>query len=276
MKVDPKVILKAIDDKILEGAEDGRRAHLGASLIGGLCERNIFYSFRWAMKREFSARMLRLFDRGHKEEFRFEEWMQSICETFWAVDPRTGDQIRVSDLRGYFGGSMDGVARNPCHYRGDYLVEFKTHSVKSFDKLVLHGVKSSKPEHYTQMQIYLKYQPKLTGALYISIRKNDDELYIEYVERDPEWAEIYVDRAKRILVAVDPPAGHDSASEFNFYCKYFCDYSDLCYKGRAPDPSCRTCAFIELTDDGWWCTKKTELRDLQQQKDGCDQYERGF
>jgi len=276
MKIDPAVILQAIDDKILAGSEDGRRDHLGASLIGGLCERSIFYSFRWAMAKKFSARMLRLFDRGHKEEFRFEEWIRSISEQFWAIDPRTGKQIRVSDLHGYFGGSLDGVCRNPAGYVGDYLTEFKTHSVKSFDKLVMQGVKESKPEHYTQMQIYLKYQPKLTGALYVAIRKNDDEIHIEYIERDPDWAEVFVERAKRILVAIDPPAGHSGFGEFNYHCKYFCDFSELCFRNRAPDKSCRTCAFVELTESGWMCTKTGEIRDSQAQKDGCSDYERGF
>jgi hypothetical protein len=266
----------AIDKAISIENPPELRDHLGASLIGGLCEREIWYSFRWAVKRVFDARMLRLFNRGHREEERFEGWIKAISDNFWSIDPRTGKQIRISDLRGYFGGSLDGVVRNPAGYRGDFLTEFKTHSVKSYEKLVLKGVKVAKPEHYTQMQIYLKYQPKLKGALYFAIQKNDDAIYIEYIERDPEWADIFVDRAKRVILAIEPMQGHNGMSEYHFHCKYFCDYKDVCFGKAAPHVSCRSCAFVALTDDGWKCMKDETMLDSEAQRKGCEKYERGF
>lgn len=54
------------------------RAHLGGSLIGRKCERELYYSFRWFRRPSFAGRMLRLFDRGHKEEFRFVAYLRSI------------------------------------------------------------------------------------------------------------------------------------------------------------------------------------------------------
>lgn len=275
-----KDVLAAIDKKIVANhGEDGRRDHLGASLIGNLCERQIWYSFRWALVRTFSARMLRLFNRGHLEEFRFEEWIEPICDQFWALDPRTNKQIRISDFHGFFGGSLDGVIRNPAGYVGDFLAEFKTHSYKSFDKVVLKGVKDAKPEHYTQMQIYLRYNPKLEGALYFAIRKNDDEIHVEYLERDDEWADFYKDRAARIIQAEEPPAPHDKAGPYNFYCKHFCDFQNICdvAGGRlAPAISCRTCRHISVTEDGWYCGLQNVILDGKAQREGCDEYERGF
>lgn len=54
------------------------RAHLGGSMIGKKCERELFYSFRWFKRPTFDGRMLRLFNRGHKEEFRFVEYLRMI------------------------------------------------------------------------------------------------------------------------------------------------------------------------------------------------------
>ena len=276
MNIDPSVIQKAIDARIIQDNPPEFRDHLGASIIGGLCTREIWYGFRWAKVRKFSARMHRLFQRGHLEEARFEEYIRSISDNFWALDPRTDRQIRVSDLYDYFGGSLDGVVRNPAGYQGDYLVEFKTHSVKSFTKLVMKGVKVAKPEHYTQMQIYLKYNPKLAGALYFAVQKNDDEWHIEYIERDPEWADKYVTRAKEIILAIEPPRGHDGASEYNFHCKHFCDYFSVCFENAAPHTSCRSCSNVSLTEQGWYCNLTSTLLDSQAQRAACSKYQRGF
>lgn len=57
------------------------RSHLGASVLGVDCDRERWYTYRWATKRDFEGRMLRLFDRGHKEEHRFVTWLRLIgCE----------------------------------------------------------------------------------------------------------------------------------------------------------------------------------------------------
>lgn len=67
-----------IDSHWKDNQEDGRRRHLGGSLIGRKCERELWYSFRWATITRHTGRLLRLFDRGHKEEFRFVEYLRQI------------------------------------------------------------------------------------------------------------------------------------------------------------------------------------------------------
>lgn len=267
----------AIDEKIEEDQEDGLRSHLGASLIGGPCAREVWYSFRWAEKQIHTARMLRLFARGHEEEFRFEKWIGDVADKIWTTDPSTGEQIRISDFEGHFGGSLDGVISNPAGIEGNFLAEFKTHSEKSYKKLLLSGVKSSKPQHYVQMQIYLHYKPKLKGAFYFAINKNDDSLYVEYVERDPECAEKYIKVAADTLQAYEPPARMEGAGPFNFYCKAFCDYSDVCHNNKEPHKSCRSCAHWVLGESkSTYCTLHDKYLSVEEQKLGCDKYERQF
>jgi len=58
--------------------EDPFRAHLGGSIIGRKCERELYYSFHWFRRPTFKGRLLRLFDRGHKEEFSFLALLRGI------------------------------------------------------------------------------------------------------------------------------------------------------------------------------------------------------
>jgi hypothetical protein len=62
---------RAVDEYCKENQEDGRREHLGASVIGRKCHRELWYSYRWADIIVHEGRMVRLFERGHLEEYRF-------------------------------------------------------------------------------------------------------------------------------------------------------------------------------------------------------------
>ena len=69
-------IIKEIDDLLVEDNSRYRSRTVGASSIGHKCERYLWYQFRWFFREKFNGRMLRLFDRGHREEARFNEWLE--------------------------------------------------------------------------------------------------------------------------------------------------------------------------------------------------------
>ena len=64
----PKNTVATLIDQWWEQQEEAPRPHLGASLLGHPCERWLWLSFRWAVRERFSGRMLRLFNRGQREE----------------------------------------------------------------------------------------------------------------------------------------------------------------------------------------------------------------
>ena len=133
---------------------DGFRSHLGASLIGKECERALWYDFRWTTRSKHPGRLLRLFETGQLEEARLVRNLRRTGATVLEVDPETGRQIRVQAHGGHFGGSLDGVAINLLEApRTWHVLEFKTHSNKSFGDLVAKKVRESKPQHFAQMQI---------------------------------------------------------------------------------------------------------------------------
>lgn len=85
-----KAIATEIEDNVNEYCRieynDGHRNHLGASIIGRECTRQLWYIFRWVKEAEFDGRMQRLFNRGHKEEARFIEWLEAIGCEVWSDD----------------------------------------------------------------------------------------------------------------------------------------------------------------------------------------------
>ncbi len=202
----PTPTLSAIYAAYEASRDDGFRDHLGASLIGKSCERALWYDFRWVTRARFPGRILRLFETGQLEEARLVRNLRATGATVLEVDPESGRQWRVEAHGGHFGGSLDAVAiglrEAPKTW---HVVEFKTHSAKSFRDLGAKGVAVSKPQHWAQMQIYM-YLTGLDRALYVAVCKDTDALHVERVHADRAAAERLLDRARRVIEAKRPPS----------------------------------------------------------------------
>ncbi|MEG3640651.1 oxidoreductase [Magnetococcus sp. PR-3] len=258
-------------------AGDGFRPHLGASIIGDDCERAAWLSFRWATLENKGGRMLRLLDRGQREEAVIVADLKRIGVDVREVDA-TGNQYRVEAHNGHFGGSMDGVGhRLPEMGRDWFLLEFKTSNDKNFKKLVKDGVRKAKPEHYAQMQVYMKLGG-LTKALYVVVNKNDDTLYTEVVELDEAHADYQISKARDVIVAMEPPPRLHLDPTW-YRCKHLCKHHGVCHSVAVPVPTCRSCTWgspmLDGHHQGWQCMRNSHspvLLDLQQQKHGCEQH----
>jgi hypothetical protein len=254
------------------GADEGFRNHLGASLIGKSCARDIWYGFRWARKPKFSGRILRLFNRGHLEEARFIALLLTIGVQVLQQDAK-GNQFRVSYFGGLFGGSGDGVGYGipdfPANTYG--LLEFKTHSKKSFDKLVAKGVREAKPEHYAQMQVYLRGMG-LGIAMYGAVCKDDDSLHLEIIHLDPTMGEQMVQRARNIIMLREAPKRINESPSW-YECK-FCENKLLCHGNAEPERNCRTChsVVIDAEHGSWVCGQTGEVLSKEQQLAACEHY----
>lgn len=251
----------AIDSYHEANQEDGRRAHLGASIIGRSCSRALWYTFRWARSPRHKGRLLRLFRRGHEEEPRMINDLRDVGVEVHCVEPDTGKQFRVSEVGGHFGGSMDGCALG-IHEAPKtwHVLEFKTSGDKPFQKLKKQGVLAAKPEHYAQMQVYM-HLTGMTRAFYMAVNKNDDELYTERVKYDAEFAIRVVEKARRIITAQQPLERIGGPDWYE--CKW-CDYYDICHDTNLPERNCRTClsSTPELDGDGRWsCERGNDMGD---------------
>ena len=232
------------------------RGHLGASLLGRECMRELWYSFHWSVHKRFEGRMVRLFNRGHLEEPRMVALLKMIGCTVWQFD-QNGKQFRVSGYKNHSGGGIDAVIQGcPDLPPGtNALGEFKTHNSKSFEKLKQTGVLNAKWEHFVQMQTYMG-KLELPYALYLAVNKDNDDLYGEIVQFDKTVFDRYQERAVTIVDAKSPPPKIMSASASWHKCK-MCDYNGICNRNETPAINCRTCEFCEIGDNGTWHCQKT-------------------
>lgn len=256
-----KRILEEIDEYCVRTYDGGHRSHLGASLIGRECKRYLWYVFRWCLHEKTTGRQQRLFNRGHREEARFIEWLEGIGFKVWFENRDEGPnekgeypQYRISDVMGHFGGSLDGIAILPERYgiAEPVLLEFKTNGTGAgFNKLADDGMPIAKPEHFAQTSTYGK-KYNFRYCVYLNINKNDDSLHIEVVKLNHNLGEQMIMKAEQIIMSQTAPARLSDNPTFH-KCGY-CHMKEVCHKGAVVEVNCRSCAFarpVENTE--WFC-----------------------
>ena len=248
--------VRAVWDK--KNEENGHRKHLGASLIGRECERQLFYVFRWAQKPHFDGRVLRLFRRGQEEEQWFTDDLRAIGCDVRDTTP-DGNQWRFEHWGGHFGGDCDGIISSgvPEAPKSPHIAEYKTHGNKSFQDLEKNGVEKSKPEHVAQMQTYMglsgmvwSSQYQIKRALYCAVNKDNDELHFERIKFDKEVFTDILNKAHRIIFTDKAPDRITDNPQY-YACKW-CDFYEICHKRKFPEVNCRTCAHSTPKEDGTW------------------------
>ena len=249
---------------------DGFRDHLGASLIGKRCARALWYDFRWATPARHSGRILRLFETGQLEEARLVRDLRTTGATVLEVDPETGRQFRVEAHGGHFGGSLDGVALGLLEAPETWhILEFKTHSAKSFAELVAKGIVRAKPQHAAQMQVYM-HLTGITRALYVAVCKDTDALHIERIPADPAEGERLLEKARRIIHTQHPP-GRISEDPTWFECR-MCPHHGPCHGADAAAVTCRSCLHATPVAGGWHCARHDRMLSAEAQRRACPRH----
>ena len=256
-----KRILEEIDEYCVRTYDGGHRSHLGASLIGRECKRYLWYVFRWCLHEKTTGRQQRLFNRGHREEARFIEWLEGIGFKVWFENRDEGPnekgefpQYRISDVMGHFGGSLDGIAVLPERYgiAEPVLLEFKTNGTGAgFNKLADDGMPIAKPEHFAQTSTYGK-KYNFRYCVYLNINKNDDSLHVEVVKLNHSLGEQMIMKAEQIIMSQTAPARLSDNPTFH-KCGY-CHMKEVCHKGAVVEVNCRSCAFARPVENAeWFC-----------------------
>ena len=253
-------IRAALDTASVELLDDGPRSHMGASEIGEKCERYLWYKFRWVVIEKWKPRMLRLVNRGHREEPFLIELLEQAGFEVHGTDPATGEQFRFSACEGHFGGSCDGIARLradselgkqfPQWLGVPLLVEFKTKCTgRGFENLCTSGVRVAEPKHFAQRNVY-GAAFGLDKTIYVSVNKNDDDLYVEFDDVDRDAGARLVDKANAIIHSPTPPARlHEQPEHYD--CKY-CPAKAVCFDGAAFEHNCRSCSHCTPVADAQW------------------------
>lgn len=246
-----------------------RLSRLGASGIGDECVRSIWYDWRGFYNDSFKGRILRLFQTGHLQEARIVQDLKDAGLEVWEVDADTGQQWVYTAASGHFVCKPDGVVRGvPGAEKTPHLLEIKTTNANGYKELSSRGVKVAKPEHYYQMQSGM-WLARLKRALYVALRKDDEQYYIERVEYDEECIADIERKLHELTYSMSPPP-RIAEKESDWRCK-FCDAKDVCWNDAAPLINCRTCQHSSIKDEGGWvCDKQSILLSSSAQVKGCD------
>lgn len=212
--------------------EEKRRAYIGASAIGGACERKLQYEFMQAPHDpgwRFSARTLRVFQRGHMIEEAAAGW---LADAGYQIKRLTseGFPIGFSVANGEFKGHVDGVITAGPEIETPCVWEHKAVGAKSWKAIESRGLAKSKPEYADQVALYQAYLDLTAPALFMATNMDTMEIYLELVAFDRVRAQAASDRA--VAIIKDSRAGSLRArptEDPSFYACTDCPFRNRCW-----------------------------------------------
>ncbi len=223
-------------------AKEAPRDYLGASRLAVNCSRALQYEYFHTAKdpgRDFSGRILRIFQAGHVFEELMIRWLRDAGFTL-TTENLSGEQYGFSVLDGKIQGHIDGVitaAPEMLGFEFPMLWEAKSMKNSSWKDTKKKGLTLSKPVYAGQVALYQAYKEKefpgisSQPALFTAINKDTAELYFEPVPFNGELAQRTSDRGVRIIDACEakellPRISRDPS---HFECK-MCEWQERCWK----------------------------------------------
>lgn len=231
-------IEKLIDADLIERRKDGEHNYLGASQLGGSCERAIQYDYSRVPAdpgREIDGRILRIFERGHLIEARMATWLRRA-----GFKLRTGNrqrkQIGFSTLDGQFQGHIDGIfTHGPAPLQYPCLWENKCLGAKYWREIEKKGLSVARPEYAAQIAIYQAYlELHEHPALFTAVNADTMEIYAELVPFEANLAQRISDRAAKIITATQAKETlpRPFADSSYFECR-MCAWQNKCWTNHA-------------------------------------------
>ena len=181
---------KAINDAIEAHAEEPYASHgIGAGSMAHPCLRKTWYDFRRVRRPErHDARILRIFETGNIYEDRLLSYLEMIPGAEVLRDDGRGKQLKIALANGWLRGKLDGrMLGVPEAPKTEHIVECKSMKAADFKELVKKRLRKAKEDHFCQVQLYM-HATGTKRALYICACKDDDQIYVERVEYDAEYA----------------------------------------------------------------------------------------
>ena len=194
-------------DAGIDAVPEDARDYLGCSVLGGVCKRAVQLEAFCVLSGQaggepFPARVRRVFERGHDAEARAAAWLRGAG--FLLVTEMAGRQIEVSFLGGRVKGHADGML---AHFMGlespiplPALWECKCIAAKYWREAVKHKIRTSHPQYFAQMQLYMGGL-KLAHGLMTMVNADTMELYHELVAFEQTAFDSLLSRAEMIFQA---------------------------------------------------------------------------
>ena len=273
-----RTTLQILDSQLETNQDSNHRSHLGASLIGSDCPRQVWYGFRWSKSPSFNSSTLRRFRDGHASEELIADELSKVVELM-------GRQARFQD--GHFGGSIDGIIRSGLVEAPDvpHIWEHKCIGEEKFKALQRKEAKELESYGHTDFLLQKWHRKYFEQAQVYMLKIGIDwhfmtvasagsrDLLSMRTELDVTFAETVCDKAQHIIESREAPA---KVSEYvdTFACR-FCDFAGLCHGNEDPSQNCRTCRYSSALRDGLWrCDYDHSNLSEDKQRAGCAHYAR--
>ena len=228
-----RAIHDAIDAALVADAQtQKRRAYLGASSIGGGCERRVQFEYMglpFDSSYQPDPRTQRIFARGHLMEEMAISWLNNAGYTVRTRRP-DGSQYGFSAADGRFKGHVDGVIMSGPGLKTPCLWEHKAVGQKSWAAIARNGVAKAKPEYADQVAVYQAYLDLTAPALFQATNCDTMEIYLELVPFDKKRAQSASDRAVSIIQDSEAGAFRPRASDdADFWLCRNCPFRERCW-----------------------------------------------
>jgi hypothetical protein len=227
-----------------ERASQTPRDYLGASRLGVACERALQYEYTHTPVddgRDFSGRLLRIFEVGHTLEDLAIRWLRLAGFDLFTRKAQ-GGQFGFSVAGGRIRGHVDGILNAGPADLGAFgmgypaIWEFKTMNDKSWRDTVKQGVARSKPVYAAQVAVYQAYMeasvPGVSAnpALFTAVNKDTQAIWCELLPFDGGLAQRMSDRAVKVITATDSGESlpRFATTPTHVECK-FCAWQQRCW-----------------------------------------------
>ncbi len=225
---------------------------------GHPCSRKLWMQFRYVLTTEFSDKTLKIFERGHKIE---SEIIEKLRQLKGVIVLESQSIYR----EGWVQGHSDVVIQ---HNDKKTIVEIKGFNLKNFKDVVKNGITKSRPEHYVQIELYMKLSG-IHDAIYLVHCKDNEEIYLENIKYDDNFATAQLKKLEGMANSNIPPG---KFSEHQFVCKGGmgygkCDFFEVCHGYKGINQSCRTCSNLEFKNDiTAYCNKREKKIEFKNSK----------
>jgi hypothetical protein len=223
----------AIDAALIRNARsEKRRTYVGASSIGGGCERRIQYEYLGTDPDPDyvpEARTQRIFARGHITETLAIKWLRDAGYDLKTEKP-DGGQFGFETASGRFKGHVDGIIMGGPGIKTPCIFEHKAVGSKTWKAMEKNGIDKSSPQYADQLAIYQAYMNLTDPALFMATNCDTMEIYLELVPFDKKRAQSASDRAVAIILDSEAKAMRPKVSdESDFWLCRNCQFRSRCH-----------------------------------------------
>jgi hypothetical protein len=198
-------------------------------------------------------------DRGTDRENSLVKYLRQAGWIVQDTDPskegKKFNQWNFTAIDGHVSAYLDGIMYHPEFFEGQkVLLELKTMAKGRFGRLQSKkSVMVTEPEYHGQVQLYM-HGYNLNFCVFFAECQDTQEIYVEVIRRDPEYAQRLLMLADTVKNSRLRPARVAQSPTYH-KCKS-CEFLNICHYDAQVDRNCRSCVNAMAVEGGrFYCNR---------------------